>query len=531
MKKIFILLTATLISVGMYATPVTWNNTFCSGVQAYNNNESIVNNNNSADGIVVVYAGTPDLGTNGFGFNGGDIMLTSLGGKLTFQVLVGNLRKIVIYASGVYGNTPQNNRLSAGWSWDGTANTLTWVGTTQVEELDLYYTTGTMGITIDHIVFMDNDDYEEEQSLLPVVTWDNAICNAVEAHTDLVSHTYVHENNTQRGITLTYTATDLEADLGWGYNKAAVVLNYSHPLTFTTSIQAFTRIVIAVDGTQSYAMNDLSAGWTWNNASKELTWNGVAASVNLAAATQTYFTVNTITFTKIDTSTGLEFNDTDDNIEATLAPWAASAASTDVTIHRTLYKDGYFNTLCLPFSLDASEVATYFAGCELYAFENAEVNNGLDLYIAETDAIEAGKPYLIRWAVADNITVQTFSNVTITAAQGQAVGEGVQYVGSIGRTQLEINNQNYLFVGENNTLYWPNTSNKMRAFRAYFIVSGEVAPHGAPARVVIRPRTPTGVENGELLNDENGVQKVIRDGQLIIIKDGVEYNAQGQIVK
>ena len=528
MKKLFILLTATLISVGMYATPVTWNSSFCGNVQAYNHEGTAVNANNTTDGITVTYAATDiAMAANGYGFNGGDIMLSGLGGaKLTFST-TDNLRKIVIYCSSAF-NAPQNNRLSAGWSWDGTAKTLTWVGATQQTAVELSHSSN-MWITVDHIVFMNNDDYEEEQALLPVVTWDNAICNAVEAHTDLASHTYVHANNTKRGVTLTYTATDLEADLGWGYNKGAVVLNYSHPLTFTTSIQSFTRIVIAVDGSQMYAMNDLSEGWSWNDAAKELTWNGVAASVNLTAATQTYFTVSTITFTKIDTSTGLSFTDLDENIESTLAPWAASAASTDVTITRTLYKDGYFNTLCLPFSLDASGVAAYFDGCELFAFESAAMNGGgLDLYISEANAIEAGVPYLIRWEPGTDITEQTFTNVTISASQGQAIGEGVQYVGSVGRTQLEINNQNYLFIGANNNLYWPNTNNKLRAFRGYFIVSGSVAPHGAPARLVIR-KNPTGVES--IQHSEISIQKVIRDGQLIIIKDGKEYNAQGFNIK
>ena len=527
MKKFFILLTATLISVGMHATPVTWGNTFCSSVQAYNNEGTAVNTNNTDGVITVAYAATDiAMAANGYGFNGGDIMLSGLGGaQLTFST-TDNLRKIVIYCSSASG-APQNNKLSEGWSWE--SNTLTWVGATQQTAVELSHSSN-MWITVDHIVFMNNDDYEEEQSQLPVVTWDNPICSVVEAHTDLASHTYVHQNNTRRGITLTYAAEDIDTDLGWGYNKAAVVLNQSNPLTFTTSIQSFTRIVIAVDGSQMYAMNDLSEGWSWNDAAKELTWNGVAASVNLTAATQTYFTVSTITFTKIDTSTGLSFSDLDENIESTLALWAASAASTDVTITRTLYKDGYFNTLCLPFSLDASGVAAYFDGCELFAFESAAMNGGgLDLYISEANAIEAGVPYLIRWEPGTDITEQTFTNVTISASQGQAIGEGVQYVGSVGRTQLEINNQNYLFIGANNNLYWPNTNNKLRAFRGYFIVSGSVAPHGAPARLVIR-KTPTDIEpvTG---NPSPVTLKILRDGQLIIIKDGKEYNAQGFNIK
>lgn len=228
-----------------------------------------------------------------------------------------------------------------------------------------------------------------------------------------------------------------------------------------------------------------------------------------------------------------EFVDNVDGIEAGLE--ALVGQTTNLTIGRQFYMDGYFNTLCLPISLDAAAIAAHYwlgYGSEIFEFESAAVNGGtLELYINQVTAIEAGKPYLIRWAedpFDPTIPGLYFEGVEIETSVGQVVGTGVQFVGSMGRTQLENGNENYLFVGANNTLYWPNTNNKLKGFRAYFKVSGDVAPHGAPARMVIR-KTPTGVE--DVKSAAISAQKVLHDGKLIIVRDGVEYNAQGQIVK
>ncbi len=44
-------------------------------------------------------------------------------------------------------------------------------------------------------------------------------------------------------------------------------------------------------------------------------------------------------------------------------------------------------------------------------------------------------------------------------------------------------------------------------------------------------QTTTGVENGELINGENGVQKVLIDGELFILRGEKMYDAKGQLVK
>ncbi len=222
------------------------------------------------------------------------------------------------------------------------------------------------------------------------------------------------------------------------------------------------------------------------------------------------------------------------NIEATFT--SLLNTTTDVTINRTFIKNGYFNTICLPFDL-ATLDGTPLANGELYELTESEEDGGyIDLTLSKVTSLTAGKPYLIKWNYGENITGPiTFNDVTIKASAGTTVTNTiVDFVGTIGRTTLTPGDEAYLFLGAENTLYYSasddNTS--MKGFRAYFIVksSGKSAlPHQAPARFVIAaPKTPTAVEN---VQGEVQSTKVLENGQLYIIKNGVKYNAQGKVVK
>ena len=230
-----------------------------------------------------------------------------------------------------------------------------------------------------------------------------------------------------------------------------------------------------------------------------------------------------------------ETSDNVDGIEDAMEALVTAGGTTDLIINRELFKDGCFNTLCLPFSLNASELAASpLAGCKLYSLSNAYYEGErLDLTITEETAIEAGMPYLIKWNYGDKITSMTFTGVTVTASTGSTVEKGgVRFVGTIGRSTLPHGDANYLFLGANDNLYYSDDSDgtSMKGFRAYFIVdnvSGE-APRQAPARLVIAPKMPTAVEN---VQGDVQSTKVIENGQLYIIKNGVKYNAQGKVVK
>lgn len=231
-------------------------------------------------------------------------------------------------------------------------------------------------------------------------------------------------------------------------------------------------------------------------------------------------------------------SDNVDGIETAMAALVAAGGTTDLIINRELFKDGFFNTICLPFSLNASELAASpLAGCKLYSLSDAD-DNGDHLYltITEETSIEAGMPYLIKWTYGSNITSMTFTGVTVTASTGSTVTKGdVQFVGTIGRSTLpsDETRQSYLFLGANDNLYYPASGDvtSMKGFRAYFIVnnaSGDVPRH-APARLVIAPKMPTAVENVQRDNVQS--TKVIENGQLYLMYKGTKYNVQGKVVK
>lgn len=213
----------------------------------------------------------------------------------------------------------------------------------------------------------------------------------------------------------------------------------------------------------------------------------------------------------------------------------------EIDIYRTLRKVGSFNTLCLPFKVP--DIATSpLAGAEVYEFVGATVeDNALKLNITPLvgSALTAGTPYLIKWNSGDELYNMHFSDITWDSDQtAQSAGTGqVTFHGIYGMTHIgdATNGEQHLnlFLGANNTLYWPSDgrseSAKMLGFRAWFqITSSNPAPvhRGMPAVLNIVD-SPTEIES---LSETPvpATQKVLRDGQLIIIKDGVSYSITGQ---
>ena len=95
---------------------------------------------------------------------------------------------------------------------------------------------------------------------------------------------------------------------------------------------------------------------------------------------------------------------------------------------------------------------------------------------------------------------------------------------------------NQLFLGSGNTLYWPDSDNSLKGFRAYFLVSGDVVPANSPARLMLREDVSTAIDNpgGSTLNSKQSDDKCckhIQSGQIVIVVDGVKYNMQGQPVR
>ncbi|MBO4731009.1 MAG: hypothetical protein J5593_06000, partial [Bacteroidaceae bacterium] len=137
---------------------------------------------------------------------------------------------------------------------------------------------------------------------------------------------------------------------------------------------------------------------------------------------------------------------------------------------RTLWKDGAWNTLCLPFDLTLS--GSVLDGADVRELVSATITNGtLRLGFTTEGAVTqltAGTPYIIKWASGENLVNPLFENVTVTSATNDFVNGSVSFKGTYEPITFDADNHNILFMGDSNTLYWPKSGAHINAFRAYF---------------------------------------------------------------
>ena len=224
--------------------------------------------------------------------------------------------------------------------------------------------------------------------------------------------------------------------------------------------------------------------------------------------------------------------------------------TSDLRVKRTIYADGEYNTICLPFDVNASELTTsthpLYGYERLKAFKGASVSGSgqdlsIDIFVEDVDHMDAGVPYLITYpAGSSDIVNPVFTGITVTTTEPSNVSaNGVTFQGMFAQVHIDpytssAREQDFLFLGANSQLMWPNNDgSSMRGFRAYFIIDRQaipnnVAPRGTHARFVNAPKQPTAIENTEL---NTQAQKLLENGQLIILKNGIKYNAQGQVLK
>ena len=153
---------------------------------------------------------------------------------------------------------------------------------------------------------------------------------------------------------------------------------------------------------------------------------------------------------------------------------------------RTLYKDGKWNTICLPF--DVTIAGSPLAGATARPLSSASIT-GTTLNLTFGDAVTtlaAGTPYIIKWAEGENLTEANlvFNGVTIDATDrsydtdktSPAVNtdQRVRFIGTYKSTTFDAEDRSILLVGGNN-LYWPQIGAGIGAQRAYFKIGDGAA--------------------------------------------------------
>ena len=195
-----------------------------------------------------------------------------------------------------------------------------------------------------------------------------------------------------------------------------------------------------------------------------------------------------------------------------------AAENANVTLKRTLYADGGWNTLCLPFSLtDEQTKAAFGDDVELRTLESVSGNT---LTFAQATGITAGVPCLIKVSkVAENNTY-TFTGVSVKAIKDKAadkydMDESLTFVGIYAPMDVatEFKKEgNALFLGAANKFYKAKAGTTMKAFRAFFLVPASTDTQAL--RAVIDGTT-TGI-------DDLNIDTVKADGRV--------YNLNGQCV-
>ena len=187
--------------------------------------------------------------------------------------------------------------------------------------------------------------------------------------------------------------------------------------------------------------------------------------------------------------------------------------------NHTLYKDGTWNTFCLPFDLDPDQfAASPLAGGDVRLFTGSTVDgDNVTLNFTEEGEAEGyysaygypgyvgGMPYIVKWASASNIVNPAFANVTISSVRYSSGDDGtgsvtVQMAGLYDSYQFTADDTSILFIGADNKLNYPLAGATIGAFRGYFTLDGVSANEsesGVKIFTNLDDEDPTGITNIE----------------------------------
>ena len=152
---------------------------------------------------------------------------------------------------------------------------------------------------------------------------------------------------------------------------------------------------------------------------------------------------------------------------------------------RTLYKDGAWNTLCLPFDLTLSGSVLDGDGvvAKVLNGTNTSLNAAGLLSLTFNDApttIPAGTPFIIKWESGTDLSNVQFSNVTLdkTAPTPVKFSTVCQFVGTYSPFSIgDTSNGTYdgdineiILLSSDNTLGYSKNPRTLRSCRAHFMI-------------------------------------------------------------
>ena len=174
-------------------------------------------------------------------------------------------------------------------------------------------------------------------------------------------------------------------------------------------------------------------------------------------------------------------SETDDN--ATQLSRANGHLAESITLHRTFCADGGWYTLCLPFALTSSDIATTLQGAVVERLSSAgRAEDGAPLLsFKRTDAVAAGQPFIMKPSAT--LTDPVFSSRDIVASKPTPVTKTIAASATHGQTDIQmcgtyvptpLLGTAYRFLNSSGTrLSVPNGESELKPFRAFFVFSDD----------------------------------------------------------
>ena len=322
--------------------------------------------------------------------------------------------------------------------------------------------------------------------------------------------------------------------------------------------------------------------WVLSTYGKSCAPDGVTAS-EFATATKAYYggdisesSLRTIVLGHVygnlvfqELLTRLDIAPTGNNEQALLECKTAGYPIDVRLMDRTIYRDNHWNTICLPFNMTSDQISTSpLKGATIYKmnetvtgyYPSGQVNkspyqqydyghpvllfwfDNVDVTASGT-ILQAGKPYLVKWAEGDAFTDDgnykdntedggsrhelDFEGMTITQTVGGSwTGAGttdgnVIFQGTLSQSaKLLAGNKTRLVLGVKDgkdKLYYPSKNMNVRACRGYFIIpEAAVSTSSAPEIVM-------GFDDGETTSIQ-----VVNGSGLTVQGSDTYYNLNGQ---
>ena len=230
-------------------------------------------------------------------------------------------------------------------------------------------------------------------------------------------------------------------------------------------------VITANGGSNTYAISDgtntLSINNDFNISTIDLSTLNESCSYTVTGILKTDNNGNSV-LNLLDITEVTPYITLDEMVDNSNALTTYNGRTVNVTVSRQL-THGMWNTLSLPFNIETVE--DLFPETQVAAFTgyNSATNT---LEFTSTNEIIAGQPYIILPAQ------ETESQLIINGVQLQKDAATVTYgdysfIAFFKPTTLTAGDQTSLFLGQNNTLFYPNVTNEMKAFRAYFKKAAE----------------------------------------------------------